>query len=292
MPDGEGQVAGSPGGQPSGGDPGSVGSGAVTSGGWRESLPEPIRAEKSFDVFKGKDWNEVGPVMAKSFLDSQKMIGGSIRIPKEDASPEDKKKFNDEIYTKLGRPDKPESYQFQKPTFGDGIWDANLEKSFLGIAHKMGLNNGQVQELINFEANRIQTGLQSNTKARETNVTQLKNEWGADFPRRAELAKRAFTQLATDAGIVSEAKDFFINTGLGDNPIILKIFHEVGEILSESGFIDGRVSGVDSAKDIEEKINAMFNDPKHPLNDISHRGHKEAVEEYTRLQQALISLKK
>lgn len=283
MPEGDGAVAGSPGGAVVEGQAGSAGSVAVSGGGWRESLPEPIRAEKSFDVFKGKDWNEVGPVMAKSYLDSQKMIGGSVRVPKPDATPEEKQKFNDEIYTKLGRPDKPESYEFKRPAFAEGLWDANLEKTFLGIAHKMGLNHSQVQEIINFESSRIQTGLQANAKAREGNVSQLKNEWGADFPRKAELAKRAFTQLATDAGIIAEAKDFFINTGLGDHPIILKMFHEVGEILAESGFIDGRVSGVDNAESVKSKIDAMFTDPKHPLNDISHAGHKVAVEEYSKL---------
>ncbi len=294
MPEGEGQVAGSQGSTGNGGQTppvsGQTGSASASSG-WRESIPQEIRGEKSFDVFKGKDWNEVGPVMAKSFVDSQKMIGGSIRLPKQDATPEEKQKFNDEIYTKLGRPGKPEEYQFQRPTFGEGQWDANLEKSFLGLAHKMGLNHGQVQELVNFEANRIQSGLQNNTKAREDNVNKLKTEWGTDFPRRAELSKRAFTQIATEAGILNEAKEFFINSGLGDHPIPLKIFHVVGEMLAESGFIDGRVSGAANADEVKAKIDAMFLDSKHPLNDISHPKHKQAVEEYTNLFQQYNSLK-
>jgi hypothetical protein len=42
--------------------------------------------------------------------------------------------------------------------------------------------------------------------------------------------------------------------------------------------------------EIQNKINIMITDKKHPLNDISHPGHKAAVEEYSRLQQDLIRL--
>ena len=147
----------------------------------------------------------------------------------------------------------------------------------------MGLNHSQVQELINFEANRLQTGLQNNRKQQEGQINQLKNEWGADFPRKATLANRAYKQIANDLGILEEANNFFISTGFDNHPIVLKIFSEIGEYFSESGFIDGRVAGARDANEIKAKIDAMFTDPKHPMNDISHAGHKAAVEEYTKL---------
>jgi len=41
---------------------------------------------------------------------------------------------------------------------------------------------------------------------------------------------------------------------------------------------------------VKAKIDAMMNDKASPLNDLSHRQHKEAVDEYTKLQQQYIRL--
>jgi len=72
---------------------------ATTSGnGWIASLPTELQSEKSLQSFKDL------PALAKSYVEAQKMIGGSIRLPKPDAPPEEREKVIGDIYTKLGRP--------------------------------------------------------------------------------------------------------------------------------------------------------------------------------------------
>ncbi|HKZ45608.1 MAG TPA: hypothetical protein VJ343_02790, partial [archaeon] len=68
--------------------------GAEHFSGFKESLGE-VGKDKSFEPIK--DFHGLG----KTFVDAQKMIGGSLRLPKEGATPEERKKSVDEIMTKL-----------------------------------------------------------------------------------------------------------------------------------------------------------------------------------------------
>lgn len=257
--------------------------------GWRESLSEDIRGEKSFDVFKGKDWNEVGPVMAKSYLAAEKMTGNSIRLPNKDSTPEERKKAFDDIYTKLGRPEKSEEYQYTKPNFvsKEVKWDDGMAKEFLGVAHQIGLNNEQVQALIGWQGSWMDKGAVNAREQIKGTLDTLKKEWGSDYERRLILGERAVRQVGGD-----ELVGLLEKTGLGNHPILVKVFAEIGDILAEDGLIEGKVEGVLGAQDYKEKIETIMMDPKHPLNDISHPGHKAAVEELTRLNTALHSARR
>jgi hypothetical protein len=247
---------------------------------WRGGLPEEIRGEKSLEVIKGKDWSEAGPVLAKSYVEAQKMIGGSVRIPKEDAPPEEWQKF----HQKLGTPEKPEGYQFNRPALGEGAaWDSAFEKKFLATAHGLGLNNKGVQKLMDLQAELVETQLKDIARKRQETVETLKKEWGGDYERKLSLAGRAKMLLQAKAGISEEEADaFFDGMGAGDHPVILKIFHQLGEIFAEDGWIRGDevpASGVEAAKAKIKEINA---NPKHPYW-VDGPGHAEAVKEMEEL---------
>src|SRR3990172_11892156 len=78
---------------------------------WRAALPADLQADKSLEQFKGKDWAEVGPTLAKGYVETKKMVGGSLKVPKEDATPEEQAAF----YTALGRPETPDKYETKVP---------------------------------------------------------------------------------------------------------------------------------------------------------------------------------
>lgn len=292
MPEGTALTgAGSQGGQANvGGQAGSEpGAGGGQSSTWRDSLPEEIRGEKSFDVFKGEKWEDVGPVMAKTYLESQKKFGNAIWLPKEDATPEEKQRFYNDIYAKLGRPEKPEDYKYNKPDFvsKDVEWDNGIEKEFLGIAHKIGLNSQQVQELVNWQGRLMEARVTSARKQVAETLKALENEWGPEYKGKLIKGERAVREIGGD-----ELVNLLEKTGMGNNPILIKAFAEIGEILAEDGLIDGRIEGQSSAEDYEKRLQAMLNDKTHPLNDLSHPGHNQAVEEYRKLNRALVRAKK
>lgn len=80
----------------------------------------------------------------------EKTVGKKGIIPPEDdASDEDKQKFRDEMYNRLGRPENGE-YEFEVP---EGISDEYISQEFLdGLAQKAyqnGMTNDGFQEMIN-----------------------------------------------------------------------------------------------------------------------------------------------
>ncbi len=298
MPEGTALTgAGSQGGQESGA--GQAGSDQGGGGGqtqtWRDSLPQEIRGEKSFDVFKGEKWEEVGPVMAKSYLEGQKKFGNAIWMPKEDATREEKRKFYTDIYNKLGRPEKPDGYKYDKPFFvsPDIEWDSGMEKEFLGVAHKIGLNSQQVQELVNWQGKWMENRASGARKQAEETMNALKKEWGSDYNNKMELGFRLLSNREGELDFNGEELVDFVNqTKIGNHPVFIKFISAIAPYFAEAGYIDGRIAGQMSADDYEKKIVAMMGDKTHPLNDLSHPGHNAAVEEYTRLQQAKLRAKK
>lgn len=246
---------------------------------WRGSLPEEMRGEKSLEVIKGKDWGEAGPALAKSYVEAQKMIGGSIRVPKDDAKPEEWATF----YSKLGRPESPEKYEFQRPMLPQGLWKDEEEKDFRKLAHDIGLNNKQVASIIKHHGNTVLGAIQENSRAREAGVSEIKKKYGSDFGNRAALGEKGVFYLAQEAGVPYErVKEFLESSGLGDNPVLFELFSKLGESYIEQGFITGDGIPASGKAEALRKIEAIQKDPKHAYwNDGP--GHKEAVEEWQKL---------
>ena len=117
-------------------------------GDWFESLPPDLKVEKSIQSFKGKGVADV----AKSYVEAQKMIGGSIRLPKPDAKPEEREAFMADLSTKLGRPATAADYKkaVTLEALPDGTpWDEAAYDEFLGEMHKAHATPAQVNAAAN-----------------------------------------------------------------------------------------------------------------------------------------------
>lgn len=209
---------------------------------WRASLPEEMRSEKSLETFKDI------PSLAKSYIETKKMMGGAVAMPKADAKPEDW----DAFYTRLGRPESPDKYELKRPESpAGGKWDENLEKEFKIVSHASGLQPRQAQSLLDW-FNKTQSEHVANyTKSMEEGVGKLKTEWGAKFDERVSVASRAVKELGGD-----ELKTMLEETGLGNNPILIKVFAKIGESMAESTFVTGDTGHVDNSSKDALKIKA------------------------------------
>src|SRR2546425_12460091 len=74
---------------------------------WRTGLDPVLAKDPSLATIKDI------PSLAKLAVEGQKMVGGSIRLPKADAKPEEAEKAWGDIYGKLGRPDTPDKYELK-----------------------------------------------------------------------------------------------------------------------------------------------------------------------------------
>ena len=237
-------------------------------------LPEDIRSDPSLSSF-----NDFGG-LAKSYIETKKMIGNSIRLPEETAAPEDAKKWWGEVSPKLAArgfieapPDKPEAYEFKFDGIDDEIVksDAVMNK-FKPIAHELGLSNkqanalvarfckdilpdlmGPVPEVIEGEAatKLLADTFKGETEKRVTAYKAFVNNLKADYPDLVDLIKDSHSTL--DGKVIS----FF------DHPTIVRLFSDMSEKFSQDsgGHIQG--GGLQSVDAIKAEINTYMRDSTH-----------------------------
>lgn len=134
----------------------------------------------------------------------------------------------------------PEKYEFTLPE-GMEMDTAALEQ-FDPVARELGLNNEKAQKLVSmFAAVR-----QRDAEASAETVKAMRTGWvdtakadkdygGAKFAENLGIAKKALTEFGTPA--LTQALN---ETGLGDHPEIIRVFHKIGLRLAEDKFVSAR----------------------------------------------------
>lgn len=240
---------------------------------WSTHIPKELAGEKVWEPLKGKPLGDV----LKGYHEAQKMIGSTIRVPKEDAKPEEWEAF----YTKLGRPEKPEKYDL-KAEDGNRI-DKTVLDAFRQIAHENGLTTKQAQAMLDTMNDIDGIKAREAEKTLANDLAALKEEWGGAFDRKIVLAQRAVKEFA-GPDMVKMLND----SGLGNHPAMIRFMAAIGDYLAEDGTISGDVRGSGSKEDALAKIKAINNDMKHPYWNEGP-GHKEAVEDMKRLSKIAYS---
>ena len=241
---------------------------------WKEIVPEDIRNDASL-----KDIKDITS-LAKGYVNSQKLIGSKLSIPGEN----DEAAWNT-VYDKLGRPEAADKYQVKRPEIPEGMaYNEDLEKQFLPVAHKLGLNNKQVNALVAWQTETVKQEVEQYKQGMKTAEEGLKKEWGNDYANKVSIAQRVVKDYANQ-----EVVDFLEKTKLGNNPAFVKFIYEIGSALVEDGAAPkggGSGSGL-TAEAAQQKINTLLADPQFAGKYFNSRmeGHKEAVAEIFNLRQ-------
>lgn len=187
-------------------------------------LPDTLKGEKSLAKFKSIE------DLAKGYINAEKMIGKKVT----DMSPEELKAIN----TKLGVPESPDKYTFEKVENAD----ETLTNWFKNAAHEAGISQDAATKLYNqwnANASEMQKMMESQAELQSQQyVADLKKEFGAAFDQRVELANKAVRQFGGDDLI-----KMLNETGLGNHPALVKTFAEAGKLLSEGTLPSSENSG-------------------------------------------------
>jgi len=237
----------------------------------RSWVPEDLREEKSLVPIK----DVAG--LAKGYVEAQKMIGGSVRIPGEDATPEEWGKF----HSKMGRPDDVAGYGITKPeTLPAGVtWDEGMVKWFGDAAFKHGASKELATGLMN-DWNEYQfSQAHAAQQAMKVELDGLRESWGNKFDGNVEIGLRGIERLLPPEK-VDQFKALLNETGIGNRAIMLEYAYQVGNVLKEDGYIlgDGH-GGAVGAEGAKAKIEAIKSDKEHPY----WKGDKSAIDEVSRL---------
>jgi hypothetical protein len=199
-----------------------AGDGGGTGGAWFDSIPD---AElRGFAQTKG--WKDPASVV-DGYRNLERLIGApKERVLKLPEKPDDPG-WND-VYARLGRPEKPEAYELPVP---DGYGDPEFAKGIAEVMHKHGVPKGAAQALAQFNNEYVQKLVESHQREQEqksaAELSQLKTEWGAKFDENAELARRSAREFG-----VSEDQAKAIEGALGAAGM-LKLFNSIGSRLAE-----------------------------------------------------------
>jgi len=166
--------------------------------------------------------------------------------------------------------------------------DQNQVSEFNKEAHKLGLLPRQAESLIKFynemNSNNAASQEEAAAQAQLTTETELKKEYGPQFSKRLDQAKKlAVNSLGSEFLENTYLKD---GSRLGDNIKVIKAFSDLAEKLSEDEIIKGDGSDYMTAKDIEKEINELTQEGS-AYWIKTHPNHQKAIQEVLKLREML-----
>jgi hypothetical protein len=250
-------------------DPGG-GAGGGSGGNFLDLIEDAdLRNSPSLEKFKGKSVDD----FVRSHIELEKFQGNSIRIPGEDASPEEYAK----IYDRLGRPKDPDGYSIKLP---DNALDTEKEAlgRILTKAHLHGLNDNQMKALyeefntISEEQNKALTdSMLANANKCEQ---QLRNEWGEDYDANADAVMN-FVQSVEGLG------DELDRAKVSNSPILAKVLLEMASLDREPDLKGGRIfkGGKDPVQRYKElnESKEFWERARSKNPDIAHAAAEERI---------------
>ena len=246
---------------------------ALSSENWRDFVSEDLRGNDSLSKFTSLDG------LAKSYLNAESMIPkDKMVIPTTDDEWQD-------TFGKLGRPDTADDYKIDYGKGNDG--SNELSVGFREAAYIAGLSQTQVEQIFNWYGEATEKATQDNDSKFESDKTNaeesLKKEWGEKFDANVELAKRVIGEFGDE-----DFSEFLENSGLGNNPSMVKFLHSIGSVSGEDNFEQGDSSQAQSPDQIREEINIVMASPAYTNKiDPSHDGAvKKAQDLFNRLHAA------
>lgn len=139
-------------------------------------------------------------------------------------------------------PESPDKYEIKLP---DGAVEDDGIKALRDFAHKSGLTNDQVNGVMGLHGQIVKGAID---KAMAEGEATLKTELGAKFGETVDLANRAVRHFLDD-GMVK----FLGDTGLANNPGVVKMFAKIGQAMGEDKFVTSD-KGQGQGKSAAEKL--------------------------------------
>ncbi|WP_342753742.1 hypothetical protein AAGQ96_12815 [Pantoea sp. MBD-2R] len=141
------------------------------------------------------------------------------------------------LYAKLGRPESADGYELPVPEGQDGAF-AKQTSSWM---HELGLNKQQAQGLAEkwnaHQALQAEAQQAAVTKQAETDLTTIKQEWGAQFDENKAVMAKAVNTFAPPEFI-----EMLDKSGLINSPVIAKMFLKIGAAINEDKSVAAKSS--------------------------------------------------
>lgn len=223
------------------------------------------------------------PSLIKSYVHAQRKMGADkVVVPNKNSTNEEWLGF----YHKLGLPTEFDAYNVNAPE--KSVLKQELAEAFKKTAYENRLLPDQAQAMFDFLNNHTSQEMERMQHSQEEELNQkingLKEEWGEAFEKNVHTAKLAVNEFGGE-----DLKAYLNETGLGNDPNIIKVFNEIGKkFFAEDNFQgESKPAYSLSPDEAQQRINEIQGDFNGPYYNSMHPDHKRIVDEVGKLFQML-----
>ncbi|MBM0409789.1 hypothetical protein, partial [Klebsiella pneumoniae] len=160
----------------------------------------------------------------------------------------DEKGWQD-LYAKLGRPEKIEDYGIKPPEGSDGTF----LNTALGWMHESGLNKKQAENVINkfneYAAEQQKSAQENIANQNAANREKVIKSWGSEVEANTAILQHAVQRFFPDAVI-----EKFSTAGLLNDPDLVNAVLAIGKALGEDKTVTVAAPGNAAEKDIAHRM--------------------------------------
>ncbi len=199
-------------------------------------VTEAWHSQENSELVTVKGWKSADEAV-NSYRELEKTMGTKIQMPDDKTTPEEKSAF----YQKLGRPETAADYT--RPTLPEGkVLDEDFYSYMTAAAMECGASDVHLgflmQKYIAYQSKL--EGVKEATKEAQSDADDKTSheEWGGDYDKNSEIARRAFTELAPEE--IREPLSVLIkDKGLEFNPIFKKFLFSIGSKMMDDTLVKG-----------------------------------------------------
>ena len=216
----------------------------LVSGDWREMIPMELRQDPVWDRYHSPQQAFQGLVEAQKLIGKKEIPVGLVK-PAENATQEERSKYQLELAQMLGVPDSADRYNV--PQAAENL---NGLDSLMSIAHKSGLGNEQFASMIEQVALADAEHVKRQKEIQTQNMLALKDEWGQSYEQNLQIADIGLEAVDKDGSV----RQLLADTGLNNHPVIIKHYHELGAQYREGALQTGEPA---TRETLIEQINEL-----------------------------------
>ena len=197
--------------------------------------------------------------LASQGYHAQKQLGTArIEKPREDWTPEQKQKWNQEV---LGVPESPEQYKLENVQAPQGMSiPPEVQAEYVKSFHEAGMTDEQVSKVLNTYYDRLgkeNASFQEQINATiDQNTKAMMNKWGDNYEFNVEVAEKGLEKYGSKQLI----ETLQANPQIMSMPEVQEIFYTLGSLEMDhelKGFNGGDLTGASKAMKLEEEIQML-----------------------------------
>jgi hypothetical protein len=221
--------------------------------------------------------------LGRGYMNLEKLLGRE-KIPMPVS--EDDQEGWERVYRAIGRPEKPDEYEFERPSLPEDLpYDEDLEKHFRTLAHANGWNKKQAKNAydsyVKVQLERHAAYHEAQKRARGELEQALVREHGQKIEAVKQSAVAVMTEYAD-----GEFRQYLDQTGLGNDPRMVRFLYNIAKKTGGETRLKGAPVAQASPQDAKLAIDKFRAANNKALFDKAHPDHKRVTDEYTRLFQS------